>query len=285
MPTDAELAARVEAFTGATDAELAARVEGFAPPLGASDYDTLGGMSLDRWFPGATQGALDVTETAARGMVRGIPFVGPALESGIESVEQVLTGQDLADIQARGEALQAEYPGVDFAAELVGEWVIPAAAGGGIVGKLTAKPAKLTTDAINKVIGSLDDAARQAFRAGNQAGGKELFKRARGVEALARLRGANSIGQAQGRIRALVSNRKQLGRFPPEIQQRLRDLAFANEGDFARVAKDLADEFLTGLVPGARTAVRSIAQRRGVREIDRSVEDLVKSLQQERPPQ
>jgi hypothetical protein len=107
-----------------------------------------------------------------------------------------------------------------------------------------------------------------------------LSSGARGIEALSKLRGAQSVQQAQGRVRALVGNRKQLGRYPPEVQARLRDLANADEGSFAQLAKDIADEFLVGLVPGARTAARRIAQSRGVRQIDAETEALIRQLQQ-----
>lgn len=62
----------------------------------------------------------DTTEALARGMVRGIPLMGPALESGIEAVESFMTGRSIQDIRERGSYLQQTNPGTSTAGEVVG---------------------------------------------------------------------------------------------------------------------------------------------------------------------
>ena len=62
----------------------------------------------------------DVTETIARGMVRGIPIVGPSIESGIEHAQSYLEGKPLPEVQARGQQLQTEHSVLNTGAEIAG---------------------------------------------------------------------------------------------------------------------------------------------------------------------
>ena len=75
----------------------------------------------------------DITETAARGLVRGIPVVGPSMERGIERIEALFSDRTLPEIEQRGRQLQEERPTLSGASELTGSVA-------GSVGMVAAAP-------------------------------------------------------------------------------------------------------------------------------------------------
>lgn len=194
-------------------------------------------------MPAATSTFEDVTETLARGMVRGIPIAGPFLESGIEQAESFLTGKPIEQIEQRGEQLQQERPGLSTGAEIAGSvaGMAPAVAAaptlfGAGGGSLFART--VLGSASGAGVGAADIAAR-----GGDPKTGAAFGAAGGAAGVA-IRGA--LGRAFARREATVTAQELRAQAGPLFERaRAAGMVIRPEpyrGEITRLAARLADE-------------------------------------------
>lgn len=195
----------------------------------------------------------DYTETMARGMVRGVPFVGPHLEQGIERLESVITDRPMGEVAQRGEQLREEHPAVDFASELAGTFLVPAGAlGAGArlagAGRTAQVPASFR----------LQEEAKRLYSAGGQkAAADKLWKTSMDVARIER-----AISRARGNPDRLRQNFEGLARdnkFMRRLTDEQRELVWqaarnrSNVAEAIRGVTSLKDALVAGFGLGLTT--------------------------------